>query len=42
MNAVGWNPRTIAPAVREWLARVAAQAGHVRMDWHPTALAIAE
>lgn len=30
------------PAVREWLARVAAQAGHVRMDWHPTALAIAE
>jgi glutathione S-transferase len=23
------------PAIREWLARVAAQPGHVPMDWHP-------
>jgi len=27
------------PAVREWLARVAAEPGHVPMDWQPTAAA---
>ena len=30
------------PAIRAWLKRIAGQAAHVRMDWHPTALAIAE
>jgi glutathione S-transferase len=30
------------PALRAWLKRIAEQPGHVRMDWHPTALAIAE
>ena len=24
------------PAVRAWLSRVAAQPGHIAMDWHPT------
>ena len=23
------------PAIRDWLARIAAQPGHVAMDWHP-------
>jgi len=30
------------PAIRSWLKRTAEQSGHVRMDWHPTAMAIAE
>jgi glutathione S-transferase len=30
------------PAIRGWLKRVAEQPGHVPMDWHPTALEIAE
>jgi glutathione S-transferase len=30
------------PAIRSWLKRVAEQPGHVSMDWHPTAMAIAE
>jgi glutathione S-transferase len=30
------------PAVRAWLKRVAEQPDHVRMDWHPAAMAIAE
>jgi glutathione S-transferase len=30
------------PAIRAWLKRIAGQPGHVRMDWHPTALVIAE
>jgi len=30
------------PAVRAWLQRVAAEPRHVRIDWHPSALAIAE
>jgi len=30
------------PAVRAWLKRIAEQPGHVRMDWQPNALAIAE
>src|SRR5215831_12824963 len=30
------------PAVRGWLKRVAEQPGHIRMDWHPAALEIAE
>jgi glutathione S-transferase len=30
------------PAVRAWLKRIANEPGHVRMDWHPTSLAIAE
>jgi glutathione S-transferase len=30
------------PAIRAWLKRIAEQSGHVRMDWHPAALAIAE
>ena len=30
------------PAIRSWLKRIAEQPGHVRMDWHPTAMAIAE
>src|SRR5215467_10791869 len=30
------------PATRRWLKRVAEQPGYVTMDWHPTALAIAE
>jgi glutathione S-transferase len=30
------------PAVREWLARIAAQPGHVPMEWSPTAAAVVE
>jgi glutathione S-transferase len=30
------------PAVRAWLKRVAEQPGHIRMEWHPAMLAIAE
>jgi glutathione S-transferase len=30
------------PAIRAWLKRIAGQSSHVRMDWHPTAMAIAE
>jgi glutathione S-transferase len=30
------------PAVRAWLKRVAGQPGHIRMDWHPAAMEIAE
>ena len=30
------------PAVRAWLKRIAGQPGHIRMDWHPAAMAIAE
>jgi glutathione S-transferase len=30
------------PAIRAWLARVAAQARHVTMNWHPETVAIAE
>jgi glutathione S-transferase len=30
------------PAVRGWLARIAAEPGHVAMDWQPDALAAAE
>jgi glutathione S-transferase len=30
------------PAVRAWLKRVAGQPGHVRMEWHPAAMEIAE
>jgi glutathione S-transferase len=30
------------PAVRGWLKRVAEQPRHVSMEWHPTALEIAE
>src|SRR6202521_3455924 len=30
------------PALRAWLKRVADQPGHVAMDWHPAAMAIAE
>ena len=30
------------PAIRAWLARVAAQDNHVAMDWHPAALAEAQ
>jgi glutathione S-transferase len=30
------------PAVRAWLKRVASQPGHITMDWHPAAVAIAE
>ncbi|HVY58651.1 MAG TPA: glutathione S-transferase family protein [Xanthobacteraceae bacterium] len=33
---------TAFPAIRAWLKRVADQPGHVRMDWHPEALALAE
>jgi glutathione S-transferase len=33
---------TSFPAVRGWLKRVAEQPRHVRMDWHPAALEIAE
>ena len=29
------------PAIRRWLSRVAEQPGHVTMDWHPAAMAIA-
>jgi glutathione S-transferase len=29
-------------AVRAWLKRVAGQPGHIRMDWHPAAMEIAE
>ena len=27
------------PALRAWLARVAAQPGHIAMDWEPAAVA---
>ena len=30
------------PAVRNWLARVASEPGHVAMDWQPDAMAAAE
>jgi len=30
------------PAVRAWLKRVSEQPRHIRMDWHPAALEIAE
>ena len=30
------------PAIRAWLKRVAGDPGHVAMDWHPAAVAIAE
>jgi glutathione S-transferase len=30
------------PNVRGWIKRVAEQPGHIRMDWHPAALEIAE
>ncbi len=30
------------PAVRDWLARIEAEAGHVTMDWQPQALAAAQ
>ena len=30
------------PAIRDWLARVEAEAGHVSMDWQPQALAAAQ
>ena len=30
------------PAVRDWLDRVAAEPGHVAMDWQPAPLAAAE
>ena len=30
------------PSVRAWLARVAAEPGHVPMDWQPASLAAAE
>jgi glutathione S-transferase len=30
------------PAIRAWLKRIAEQPSHVRMDWHPAAMAIAE
>jgi glutathione S-transferase len=30
------------PAIRTWLKRIAEQARHIRMDWHPAAMAIAE
>ena len=30
------------PAIRTWLKRIAEQPGHIRMDWHPAAMAIAE
>ncbi len=30
------------PAIRAWLARVAAQDNHVAMDWHPATLAAAQ
>jgi glutathione S-transferase len=33
---------TMFPAIRAWLKRVASQAGHVSIDWHPAAVAIAE
>ncbi len=33
---------TAFPAIRAWLKRVADQPGHVRMEWHPEALTIAE
>jgi glutathione S-transferase len=33
---------TLFPAIRAWLKRVAGQRGHVPMDWHPAAVAIAE
>src|SRR5438552_5517202 len=29
------------PAIRDWLARVAAQPGHITMDWHPAEPALA-
>jgi glutathione S-transferase len=30
------------PAIRAWLKRVAGQPGHVRMNWEPATMAIAE
>jgi len=30
------------PAVREWLARVAAEPGHIAMDWQPQPFAVAQ
>jgi glutathione S-transferase len=30
------------PAIRGWLKRIAEQPGHIRMDWHAAAMAIAE
>src|SRR5690349_8650021 len=33
---------TAFPAVRAWLKRVADQPRHVRIQWHPTAMAIAD
>jgi glutathione S-transferase len=30
------------PAIRAWLKRITEQPGHISMDWHPQALAIAE
>jgi glutathione S-transferase len=33
---------TAFPAIRRWLKRIAGQPGHVAIDWHPAAVAIAE
>ncbi len=33
---------TLFPAIRSWLKRVAGQRGHVPIEWHPAAVAIAE
>jgi glutathione S-transferase len=33
---------TLFPAIRGWLKRVAGQPGHVTIEWHPEAVAIAE
>jgi glutathione S-transferase len=30
------------PAIRGWLKRIAEQPGHIRMEWHPASIAIAE
>jgi glutathione S-transferase len=30
------------PAIRAWLKRVSEQPDHIRMDWHPAAMEIAE
>ncbi len=40
-NEIGYD-LTGFPAVRRWLKRVAGQPGHIRMDWHPAAMEIAE
>jgi glutathione S-transferase len=29
------------PAIRDWLARVAAEPGHVTMDWQPEPMTVA-